>query len=254
MDRNGSPRNLEKVSILGRESIFVDQGLWTHTVAKDLLQNVRPDRSSGGRFALITDFNLGKLYIAPFRESFERAREALSSEDDLLTFEIAPGESSKSRETVAVIHDWLAENKCARDTIVIALGGGVVGDMVGYAAATYMRGVSFVQVPTTLLSMVDSSIGGKTAIDTPFGKNLVGAFWQPNRIYIDLQFLQTLPKREFINGMAEVIKVRWDKLQGHDSGKYQGLPPLDSCYLGSGRVHSPGRQRRCHFEILRHRS
>jgi len=79
--------------------------------------------------------------------------------------------------------------------------------MIGFVAATYMRGVKFVQVPTTLLSMVDSSIGGKTAIDTPAGKNLVGAFWQPERIYIDLQFLESLPKREIINGMAEVIKV-----------------------------------------------
>jgi len=96
---------------------------------------------------------------------------------------------------------------CTRDTVIIALGGGVIGDMIGFVAATYMRGIKFVQVPTTLLAMVDSSIGGKTAIDTPAGKNLVGAFWQPERIYIDLQFLETLPKREFINGMAEVVKV-----------------------------------------------
>lgn len=83
----------------------------------------------------------------------------------------------------------------------------MIGDMIGFVAATYMRGIKFVQVPTTLLAMVDSSIGGKTAIDTPAGKNLVGAFWQPERIYIDLQFLESLPKREIINGMAEVVKV-----------------------------------------------
>src|ERR1700759_5448863 len=82
-----------------------------------------------------------------------------------------------------------------------------MGDMIGFVAATYMRGVKFVQVPTTLLAMVDSSVGGKTAIDVPAGKNLVGDFWQPERIYIDLQFLDTLPRRQFINGMAEVVKT-----------------------------------------------
>lgn len=91
--------------------------------------------------------------------------------------------------------------------MIIAMGGGVIGDMIGYVAATFMRGVRFVQVPTTLLAMVDSSIGGKTAIDTPHGKNLIGAFWQPERIFVDLRVLQTLPEREFVNGMAEVIKT-----------------------------------------------
>ena len=97
---------------------------------------------------------------------------------------------------------------CGRDTVVIALGGGVIGDLVGFVAATYMRGIKFVQVPTTLLAMVDSSIGGKTAIDTGLGKNLIGAIWQPQKIYLDMEFLNTLPEREFTNGMAEVIKVR----------------------------------------------
>lgn len=101
----------------------------------------------------------------------------------------------------------MLSQQCTRDTVIVALGGGVIGDMIGYVAATFMRGVRFVQVPTTLLAMVDSSIGGKTAIDTPMGKNLIGAFWQPLRIYIDLAFLETLPAREFINGMAEVVKT-----------------------------------------------
>jgi len=101
----------------------------------------------------------------------------------------------------------MLRNECTRDTVVVAMGGGVIGDMIGFVAATFMRGVRFVQLPTTLLAMVDSSIGGKTAVDTPLGKNLIGAFWQPERVYIDLAFLETLPEREFINGMAEVIKV-----------------------------------------------
>ena len=91
--------------------------------------------------------------------------------------------------------------------MIIAMGGGVIGDMIGYVAATFMRGVKFIQVPTTLLAMVDSAVGGKTAIDTPHGKNLIGAFWQPERIFVDLRVLETLPEREFVNGMAEVIKT-----------------------------------------------
>lgn len=101
----------------------------------------------------------------------------------------------------------MLQNRCTRDSVLIAVGGGVIGDMAGFIAATFMRGIKFVQVPTTLLAMVDSSIGGKTAIDVPLGKNLIGAFWQPQRIFVDLAFLETLPEREFINGMAEIIKV-----------------------------------------------
>ena len=208
MQTNGAAGAIEKVKILGRENILVEHGLWTGYVAEDLLKNVKSDLSSSTRFALITDTNLGRQYVPAFEKSFAQAKKSANAGDSLIKYEVPPGETSKSRDTVGALHDWLAENKCTKDTVVIALGGGVVGDMVGFAAATYMRGVSFVQVPTTLLAMVDSSIGGKTAIDTPFGKNLVGAFWQPKRIYIDLMFLETLPRREFINGMAEVIKVR----------------------------------------------
>jgi pentafunctional AROM polypeptide len=98
-------------------------------------------------------------------------------------------------------------NGCDRSSCIVAFGGGVVGDMAGYVAATFMRGINFVQVPTTLLAMVDSSIGGKTGVDTPAGKNLVGAFHRPRRIYTDTALLKTLPQREFCNGMAEVIKA-----------------------------------------------
>ena len=127
----------------------------------------------------------------------------------LLSYEVPPGETSKSRETKAGIEDWLLSQNppCGRDIVIVALGGGVIGDLTGFVAATYMRGVRYVQIPTTLLAMVDSSIGGKTAIDTNLGKNLIGAIWQPQRIYIDLEFLGTLSEREFINGMAEVIKT-----------------------------------------------
>ncbi|PNS21865.1 Pentafunctional AROM polypeptide [Sphaceloma murrayae] len=197
-----------KIPILGKESIIVDYGLWQDYVAHDLLTNL-----PSSNYVLITDTTIGKIYAPVFQRSFENHAQKLDSRPNLHMFEIPPGESSKSRSTKAQVEDWLLKAGCVRDTVVIALGGGVVGDMIGFVAATYMRGVRFVQVPTTLLSMVDSAIGGKTAVDTPLGKNLIGAFWQPERIYIDIQFLDTLPNREVINGMAEVIKTAaiWDE-------------------------------------------
>ncbi|KAL1960863.1 hypothetical protein VTO42DRAFT_5846 [Malbranchea cinnamomea] len=193
-----------KISILGRESIVADYGIWKSYAAQDLVTNC-PSTT----YVLISDTNISPLYVPTFQDAFQKAAEALSPPPRLLVYEIPPGESSKSRQTKAAIEDWMLSRKppCGRDTVVIALGGGVIGDLVGFVAATYMRGIRFVQVPTTLLAMVDSSIGGKTAIDTPLGKNLIGAIWQPQRIYLDMEFLNTLPPREFINGMAEVIKT-----------------------------------------------
>ena len=116
------------------------------------------------------------------------------------------GESYKTLDTVATIYDCLLKNKHNRTTTIIALGGGVVGDMAGYAAATYQRGVNFIQIPTTLLSQVDSSVGGKTGVNHPLGKNMIGAFHQPQCVLIDTDVLKTLPSRELSAGMAEVIK------------------------------------------------
>jgi len=185
------------------ECIIINFGLWRNYVAQDLLTNF-----PSSTYVLITDTNIGEKYAEPFRKAFEDAT-GPASKSRLLIYELPPGETSKSTETKADIEHWLGTQTppCGRDTIIIALGGGVVGDLTGFIAATWMRGVKFVQVPTTLLAMVDSSIGGKTAIDLPIGKNLVGAIWQPQRIYIDLEFLGTLPRREFVNGMAEVVKT-----------------------------------------------
>ena len=199
---NGAQGEPTKVTILGKDSIVVDYGIWQNYIAQDLLTNI-----PSSTYVLITDTNIGPLYTPVFERAFASAASSLSSSPRLLTYQISPGETSKSRNTKAAVEDWLLSQGCVRDTVIIALGGGVIGDMIGYVAATYMRGIKFVNVPTTLLAMVDSSIGGKTAIDVPAGKNLVGAFWQPERIYIDLQFLESLPKREVINGMAEVVKT-----------------------------------------------
>lgn len=197
-----------KIAILGKEDIIIDFDIWNGFVVADLL-----DQVVSSTYVLVTDTNIAPNYVSSFEESFKERAALKETPSRLLTHYIPPGESSKSRETKAQIEDWMLSLHCTRDTVMIALGGGVIGDMIGYVAATFMRGIRFVQVPTTLLSMVDSSIGGKTGIDTPLVKNPLGAFWQPQRTYIDLRFLQTLPTRQFINGMLEVIKTAaiWDE-------------------------------------------
>ena len=134
-------------------------------------------------------------------------REALAGRyTQIHELHLPDGEEHKSWQTLQLIFDSLLSNTCDRKTTVFALGGGVVGDMTGFAAASYMRGVPFVQVPTTLLAQVDSSVGGKTAINHPLGKNMIGAFYQPQLVVCDLAVLDTLPAREFSAGLAEVIK------------------------------------------------
>lgn len=193
--------SITKVPILGKETILVGYDLNDYTTA-DILKNL-----PSSTYVLITDTNIAPLYTPQFIAAFEKNAAQINSSARLLTYAIPPGEYSKSRSTKADIEDWMFSHSCTRDTVIIAMGGGVIGDMIGYVAATFMRGVRFVQVPTTLLAMVDSSVGGKTAIDTPSGKNLIGAFWQPERIFVDLRVLESLPEREFVNGMAEVIKT-----------------------------------------------
>lgn len=137
----------------------------------------------------------------------ERLQAALKDKYASIHTVILPdGEAYKTWETLNLIFDALLKNGCDRKTILFALGGGVVGDMTGFAAASYMRGVPFVQVPTTLLAQVDSSVGGKTGINHPLGKNMIGAFYQPLKVVCDLDTLKTLPERELSAGLAEVIK------------------------------------------------
>jgi 3-dehydroquinate synthase len=125
---------------------------------------------------------------------------------------VPDGEEYKNMESVGKIYEALLRTRLDRKSTVIALGGGVVGDMAGFAASTYMRGIDFVQVPTTLLAQVDSSVGGKTGVNHALGKNMIGTFWQPRLVWIDIGTLATLPRREFLAGLAEVIKygVIWD--------------------------------------------
>ena len=152
------------------------------------------------RAVVVTNTTVGPLYSA-------RLRAALAA-SGVESFEIVlpDGEIHKNWQTLNQIFDQLIEKRCERKTTLIALGGGVVGDMTGFAAATYQRGVPYIQIPTTLLAQVDSAVGGKTAINHPQGKNMIGAFYQPKLVLADTQTLDTLPQREFSAGMAEVIK------------------------------------------------
>lgn len=173
---------------------------------------LRNEKSS--TYVIITDANMEKT--APYKKLVGLFQERLRTEASrLLQYAVSPGENNKSRETKAQVEDYLLLQGCTRDTVIIAVGGGVVGDMIGFVAATFMRGVRVIQVPTTLLSMVDSAIGGKTAVDTPLGKNFIGAFHQPKYVFVDVSFLSTLPARQFINGMAEVVKTAaiWDEAE-----------------------------------------
>ncbi|EPQ51509.1 Pentafunctional AroM protein [Gloeophyllum trabeum ATCC 11539] len=197
------PTDVDKVSILGKESIHCGFHLIPYIV--DTVVKTLPSST----YVLITDTNVAGFHLPAFESEFDQAISKLPAQGRprFLSLVIPPGETSKSREGKANIEDFLLLHRCTRDTVILALGGGVIGDLVGFVAATFMRGVRFVQIPTTLLAMVDSSVGGKTAIDTPLGKNLIGAFWQPEYIFIDAAFLETLPAREFSNGMAEVVKT-----------------------------------------------
>ncbi len=149
-------------------------------------------------FALVTNNTIARLYA----DLLDKWRSILKCP----VHEIPDGERYKTIETWSKILDFLLSSRLERSSIVIALGGGVVGDLAGFAAATFLRGVGYVQIPTTLLAMVDSSVGGKTAVDHPMGKNLIGAFHQPKTVFIDTAFLSTLPEREFISGYAELFK------------------------------------------------
>lgn len=152
------------------------------------------------KIVIITDDNVNKLYGEKIKNLLTQTGLPVY----LLSF--PAGENYKTRETKAALEDEMLAQGCMRDTCIIALGGGIVTDVAGFVAATYCRGIPVIYIPTTLLAMVDASIGGKTGINTTNGKNLIGTFTQPIRVYIDVDFLQTLPKEEFNNGLAELIK------------------------------------------------
>lgn len=168
---------------------------------------------SDRRFMIITDSNVGKHYASELKALLETE----VKEVHILT--IPAGETNKNLETVSLCYEQLIKAGFDRNDVLIALGGGVVGDLTGFVAATYLRGIRFLQVPTSLLSMVDSSIGGKTGVDFKAYKNMVGAFHQPKLVYMNLRTLKTLPETEYLSGMGEIIKHGLIK----DASYYQWL-------------------------------
>lgn len=152
------------------------------------------------KVALISDSTVFPLYGKTVTVSLQDAG------FEVFSFVFPAGEASKNGANYLSVLSFLAENQITRSDLIVALGGGVVGDLTGFAAATYLRGIHYIQIPTTLLAMVDSSVGGKTAIDLPVGKNLVGAFYQPDLVICDIDALNTLPEDIFIDGCAEIIK------------------------------------------------
>ncbi|MDP6794059.1 MAG: 3-dehydroquinate synthase [Verrucomicrobiota bacterium] len=154
----------------------------------------------GTRCAVVTDRNVGPLYAKAALASLRQAGFVP------VEIRVPAGETAKGLRTIQACYDQLAKHRLERSSFIVALGGGVVGDMAGFLAASYLRGIGFVQVPTTLLAQVDSSVGGKVGVNLKAGKNLVGAFYQPRLVLCDLDTLKTLPKRELRAGLAEVIK------------------------------------------------
>ena len=173
--------------------IYIGEGLLTRA---DLFLPHLPQR----KVSVVTNTTVAALYL-------ERLSAALCVAGvEIIPVVLPDGEQYKNWQTLNAIFDTLLSNRCERKSAIIALGGGVVGDLAGFAAASYQRGVPFIQVPTTLLAQVDSSVGGKTAINHPLGKNMIGAFYQPGMVLADTGLLVTLPVREFSAGLAEVIK------------------------------------------------
>ena len=170
-------------------------------VGKGLLENygLLKKHISNKKVAIITNDKVAPLYL-------EKISNTLSVEKEIIPIILPDGEVFKNFETLNLIYDTLLKNKANRQITLIALGGGVIGDITGFAAATFMRGVDFIQIPSTLLSQVDSSVGGKTGINHPLGKNMIGAFYQPKCVIADINLLETLPDKELSAGLAEVIK------------------------------------------------
>lgn len=197
---------------LGERSypIFIGQGLLNNP------ELVAPYIGKG-RVVIVSNDVVAPIYMAKAKQLFP--------EQDVMEIVLPDGEAHKDLDAISHIYDKLLAGKYDRNTMLVALGGGVVGDITGFAAATYLRGISFIQIPTTLLAQVDSSVGGKTGVNHPQGKNMIGAFYQPRCVLIDTDVLSTLPQREVKAGLAEVLKYGlvydadfFDWLAEHSSG------------------------------------
>ncbi|MGC9462205.1 3-dehydroquinate synthase [Vibrio genomosp. F10] len=193
---------MERITVsLGERSypISIGAGLFNNS-AQLFSSYIDQAFSAYQKVVVISNVTVAPLYADQILAQFKQ----LGCETSLL--ELPDGEQYKSLDTFNQVMTFLLEGNYSRDVVVVALGGGVIGDLVGFSASCYQRGVDFIQIPTTLLSQVDSSVGGKTAVNHPLGKNMIGAFYQPKSVIIDTDCLATLPEREFAAGIAEVIK------------------------------------------------
>lgn len=178
--------------------VKTSSGEYPILLGKNIVSQLKKYLQSYDRVLILSNEDIGNIY-------FERVLKELDDER-VMTFSIPEGEKFKNLETISAIYDFMARENFSRKSIIVSFGGGVICDIGGFVGATYMRGIDFIQVPTSLLAQVDASIGGKTAVDHPRGKNLIGVFKQPKAVIIDVEFLKTLPKEQFSSGMAEVIK------------------------------------------------
>lgn len=183
--------------------INLPQNAYSIFIGQSILEN--PEVFQGldyQQIAIVTSENIGKYYLDPLQTGLKAAFKNAS----ITQIFLPEGEQHKNQQTLDLIYDNLILARYSRAALLVALGGGIVGDITGFAAASYQRGIDFIQVPTTLLAQVDSSVGGKTGINHRLGKNLIGAFYQPKRVLIDTEVLKTLPERERAAGLAEVVK------------------------------------------------
>ena len=194
--------------------VIIENGIFT-----DLVKYIGNEKT-----CFVTDENVYRIYKEKIYEHINKMYQ------DVLVYVVKPGETSKSSKTYIELLEYLAKNKFTRADTLIALGGGVVGDLTGFVAATYLRGIEFIQVPTTVLAASDSSVGGKTAINLDYGKNLVGAFYQPKTVLVDPEFFLTLPQNIKRDGFAEIIKYGiinkpslFEELDSADNLNYESI-------------------------------
>lgn len=215
------------IPVIGDSQVLVGPGL-----LEEIPQRLDDAGMKPGVFVIVSDKNVFSHYGDRLVGAFKKFHsEKASKPARILNHTVPAGEGTKCREIKAQLEDFMLSEKCTRDTVVVALGGGVVGDLSGFLAATYMRGVPVVQIPTSVMAMVDSSVGGKTAINVPAGKNLVGAFHQPTFVFADMTLLKSLHKREIAEGLAESLKMGiirdaklWDLME-REQAKIAALEP-----------------------------
>jgi 3-dehydroquinate synthase len=219
-------------------SVNLPSGKYVISIEPGLLARAGPELrriSKSGKVAIFTDSHVGELHLQALENSLK------SAGFETISATVPAGEAHKSLAMLMPVYDQFLSAKIERSTPIIALGGGVVGDMAGFVAATILRGVPFVQMPTTLLAMVDASIGGKTGVDHPVGKNLIGAFHQPIAVLVDPQTLASLPVAELRSGLAECIKhdlIRDAKAFGELEGKIDRAIKLDMDALSDLIAHN----------------